>query len=97
MQIKSVGPGTQRWHSLEETIVRDQPDGELIAVRYQFGRGRRRTVSHHNKSHKGRLARLLATAPREVSDAAGVARIAQRGGLPAIRTGEHTVELAVTT
>jgi hypothetical protein len=52
-------------------------------------------VSHHNKSYKGRLARLLAAAPREVSDAAGVARIARRGGLPAIRTGEHTVELVV--
>ncbi|MGH3574773.1 MAG: hypothetical protein ACRDUW_23615, partial [Pseudonocardiaceae bacterium] len=37
MQIKSVGPGSQRRYTLEETLVRDQPDGELIAVRYQFG------------------------------------------------------------
>ncbi len=79
------------------TALGPVPGAVTVDVVSDAGRGRRRTVSHHNKSHKGRLARLLATAPREVSDAAGVARIAQRGGLPAIRTGEHTVELAVTT
>ncbi|MGH3872357.1 MAG: YaaA family protein [Pseudonocardiaceae bacterium] len=57
--------------------------------------GRRRPVSHHNKAHKGRFARLLATAPGEVSDADGVARIAHRGGLQAERTGEHTLDLIV--
>lgn len=52
-----------------------------------------RTVSHHNKAHKGRLARLLATAPREVSDADGVARIARRAGLRVLQTGEHTLRI----
>ena len=52
-----------------------------------------RTVSHHNKAHKGRLARLLATAPREVSDADGVARIACRGGLRVLQTGEHALRI----
>ncbi|MGH3838503.1 MAG: YaaA family protein [Pseudonocardiaceae bacterium] len=58
-------------------------------------RGRGRPISHHNKAHKGRLARLLATAPREVSDADGVARIAHRGGLRVEHTGEHTLDLIV--
>jgi cytoplasmic iron level regulating protein YaaA (DUF328/UPF0246 family) len=52
-----------------------------------------RTVSHHNKLHKGRLARLLATAPREVSDADGVARIARRAGLRVRQTGEHVLRI----
>lgn len=59
------------------------------------GRGGGRPASHHNKAHKGRLARLLATAPREVSDADGVARIASRGGLRMDRTGEHALDLIV--
>ena len=52
-----------------------------------------RTVSHHNKLHKGRLARLLATAPREVSDADGVARIARQAGLQVLQTGEHALRI----
>ncbi|MDQ2881872.1 MAG: peroxide stress protein YaaA [Actinomycetota bacterium] len=71
------------------------PGAVSVAVVSDDGRGRRATVSHHNKSHKGRLARLLATAPRAVSDAAGVARIARRGGLRVQRTGEHALELIV--
>jgi hypothetical protein len=38
MQIKSIDPGTEGGQTLEETTVRDQPDGEFIAVRYQLGR-----------------------------------------------------------
>lgn len=71
-------------------------DAVTVQVISDDGHGRRRTVSHHNKSHKGRLARLLATAPRVVSDAEGVARIARRGGLQAHRTGEHLVELVIS-
>jgi cytoplasmic iron level regulating protein YaaA (DUF328/UPF0246 family) len=52
-----------------------------------------RTVSHYNKAHKGRLARLLATAPREVSDADGVARIARQTGLQVLQTGEHALRI----
>lgn len=71
------------------------PGAVTVQVLSDDGHGRRRPVSHHNKSHKGRLARLLATAPDEVSDADGVARIARRGGLGVHRTGEHTLELVV--
>lgn len=39
--------------------------------------------------------KLLATAPRAVSDADGVARIARFGGLEAHRTGEHTLDLII--
>lgn len=73
------------------------PGAVTVQVLSDDGRGRRLAVSHHNKSHKGRLARLLATAPRAVSDADGVARIAQRGGLRVHRTGEYTLELVVPT
>jgi uncharacterized protein len=52
-----------------------------------------RTISHHNKAHKGWLARLLATAPREVSDADGVAQIARRAGLRVLQTGEHALRI----
>jgi uncharacterized protein len=48
-----------------------------------------------HKAQKGRLARLLATAPREASDAADVARIARRGGLRIEQTAEYTLELIV--
>lgn len=77
------------------TALGPLPGAVTVDVVSDDGRGRRRTVSHHNKSHKGRLARLLATTPRAVSDAAGVVRIAQRGGLQANQTSEHTVELVV--
>ncbi|HEY2765429.1 MAG TPA: peroxide stress protein YaaA [Pseudonocardiaceae bacterium] len=66
-----------------------------VRVLSEDGRGRRRPVSHHNKSHKGRLARLLATAPRELSDVAGVARVATRGGLRVEQTGEHALDIVV--
>jgi cytoplasmic iron level regulating protein YaaA (DUF328/UPF0246 family) len=71
------------------------PGAVTVDVLSDDGHGRRRPVSHHNKSHKGRLARLLATAPRAVSDAAGIARIAHRGGLRVQRTGEHELALIV--
>jgi cytoplasmic iron level regulating protein YaaA (DUF328/UPF0246 family) len=77
------------------TALGPLPGAVTVDVVSDDGRGRRRTVSHHNKSHKGRLARLLATTPRAVSDAAGVVRIAQRGGLQANQMSEHTVELVV--
>lgn len=69
------------------------PGSVTVRVLSDDGSGRWRTVSHHNKSHKGRLARLLATAAREASDADGVVRIARRGGLRVHRSGAHALEL----
>jgi cytoplasmic iron level regulating protein YaaA (DUF328/UPF0246 family) len=77
------------------TALAPVPDAVTVQVISEDDRGQRRAVSHHNKSHKGRLARLLATAPRAVSDAEGVVRIARRGGLRVHRIGEHTLELVV--
>lgn len=43
--------------------------------------GRRATVTHFNKAHKGRLARALASARSEPDDAAAVAAVARRAGM----------------
>ena len=49
--------------------------------------GQRTVVSHFNKAHKGRLARALAATRAEPNDAAGVAAVARRAGLPVERRG----------
>ncbi|MFC5237245.1 peroxide stress protein YaaA [Pseudonocardia zijingensis] len=51
------------------TVLAERPDGS------------RSVVSHFNKAHKGRLARVLATTRAEPRDAAGVAAIARRAGM----------------
>lgn len=56
-------------------VVAEQPDG------------RRTTVSHFNKAHKGRLARTLASSAAEPDDAAGVAAVARRAGMRVERDG----------
>jgi len=58
-------------------VVTEQPDG------------RRTTVSHFNKAHKGRLARALASATAEPDDAAGVATVARRAGMRVEQEGNH--------
>ena len=49
--------------------------------------GHRTVVSHLNKAHKGRLARVLATTRADPSDAAAVATLARRAGLCVERRG----------
>lgn len=49
--------------------------------------GRRSTVSHFNKAHKGRLARALASTSAEPGDAAAVAAVARRAGMRVERDG----------
>ena len=49
--------------------------------------GRRTVVTHFNKAHKGRLARVLATTRSEPGDAAAVAAIARRAGMRVERRG----------
>lgn len=56
-------------------VVAEQPDGK------------RTVVSHFNKAHKGRLARVLATTRAEPGDAAAVAAIARRAGMRVERRG----------
>ncbi|KUH81116.1 MULTISPECIES: peroxide stress protein YaaA [unclassified Mycobacterium] len=50
--------------------------------------GRRTVVTHFNKAHKGRLARILATTRAEPDDAAGVAAVARRAGMRVERRGD---------
>lgn len=66
-----------------------------VAVRALTERadGSRTVVSHHNKAHKGRLARLLATTRAEPSDAAELLRLLRRSGLAVERAGAHELDL----
>ena len=51
--------------------------------------GRRTVVTHFNKAHKGRLARVLATTTAEPDDAAAVAAVARRAGMRVERDGDE--------
>jgi uncharacterized protein len=63
------------------TVLAERPDGS------------RSVVSHFNKAHKGRLARLLAGTRAEPTDAAAVATIARRAGMQVERVGTHALEI----
>lgn len=57
------------------------PDSVRVDVVAEHPDGRRVSVSHFNKAHKGQLARVLATTRAEPDDAAAVAAIARRAGM----------------
>ena len=57
------------------------PGAIAVDVVSQLPDGRRTVVTHFNKSHKGRLARVLATAKSEPGNAAAVATLARRAGM----------------
>ena len=63
------------------------PGAVRVDVLAEHADGRRTVVSHFNKAHKGRLARILATSRAEPVDAAGVAAVARRAGLRVERRG----------
>jgi hypothetical protein len=52
-------------------------------------------VSHFNKAHKGRLARLLATTTAEPDDAVRLRRLLRRGGLHVEHDRSTTLTLVV--
>jgi cytoplasmic iron level regulating protein YaaA (DUF328/UPF0246 family) len=68
------------------------PDAVTVKVVMPNGK----TVSHHNKAYKGRLARVLVTAPKEPSSVSGLVRAATAAGLTLRRTGDRAVDLVVT-
>ncbi|WP_116051773.1 peroxide stress protein YaaA [Amycolatopsis palatopharyngis] len=68
-------------------------DAVTVRVVTEDAAGRRKTVSHHNKAYKGKLAAVLATLPREPSTVAGVVSAVRRAGLAVERTGERELEL----
>jgi cytoplasmic iron level regulating protein YaaA (DUF328/UPF0246 family) len=63
------------------------PGAVRVDVVNESGDGKRTVVSHFNKSHKGKLARVLAASKAEPTDAAGVAAIARRAGFQVERRG----------
>jgi cytoplasmic iron level regulating protein YaaA (DUF328/UPF0246 family) len=63
------------------------PGAVRVDVLAEHADARRTVVSHFNKAHKGRLARILATSRAEPTDAAGVAAVARRAGLRVERRG----------
>lgn len=68
------------------------PGAVCVDVVAEHPDGRRVSVSHFNKAHKGRLARALASAKSEPDDVAGVAATARRAGM---RVERHDHRLTV--
>jgi cytoplasmic iron level regulating protein YaaA (DUF328/UPF0246 family) len=69
------------------------PGAVTVRVVTEVASGERKTVSHHNKAYKGKLAAVLASAPRELSTVDGLLRVASRAGLDIERTGDCELEL----
>jgi uncharacterized protein len=65
------------------------PGAVSVDVVAEHSDGRRSTVSHFNKAHKGRLARALAAGRSEPADAAAVAAVARRADLRVERRADH--------
>jgi cytoplasmic iron level regulating protein YaaA (DUF328/UPF0246 family) len=63
------------------------PGAVKVEVLAEHSDGRRTVVSHFNKAHKGRLARVLATTRSDPDDAAQVAAVARRAGMRVERRG----------
>ncbi|MGY2065826.1 peroxide stress protein YaaA [Blastococcus sp. SYSU DS0619] len=66
-----------------------------VAVLSERPDGTRAVVSHFNKAHKGRLARLLATTTAEPQDVAGLRRLLRRAGLHVEHDGGTALTLVV--
>ena len=65
------------------------PGAVSVDVVAEDSDGRRITVSHFNKAHKGRLARALSSSRSEPTDAAAVAALARRAKMRVERRGNH--------
>ena len=63
----------------------------VVDVLAEHADGRRTVVSHFNKAHKGRLARVLAASRSEPTDAAAVATLARRAGMRVERRGNDLI------
>ena len=68
------------------------PGAVTLQVLSERPDGSRSVVSHFNKTHKGRVARLLASSSGEPSDVVGVRRLLRRAGLHV----EHAAGTALT-
>ncbi|MEC3981172.1 peroxide stress protein YaaA [Amycolatopsis sp. H20-H5] len=75
------------------TLAKLRPDAVTVRVVTADAAGNRTTVSHFNKAYKGKLAAVLARAPREPSTVEQLLRVASRAGLTIERSGEYELEL----
>jgi cytoplasmic iron level regulating protein YaaA (DUF328/UPF0246 family) len=71
------------------------PGAVTVNVVAERADGTRSVISHLNKAHKGRLARVLAGTRAEPADAAAVAAVARRAGMQVERTGATRLDLVV--
>lgn len=65
------------------------PGAVRVDVLAEHPDGRRTVVTHFNKAHKGRLARVLAATRSDPDDAAGVAAVARRAKMRVERDGNE--------
>ncbi|MEE6169765.1 MULTISPECIES: peroxide stress protein YaaA [unclassified Mycolicibacterium] len=65
------------------------PGAVRVQVLAEHADGHRTVVSHFNKAHKGRLARVLASSRSEPGDAAAVAAVARRADMSVERDGDE--------
>ncbi|MGY1731370.1 peroxide stress protein YaaA [Geodermatophilus sp. SYSU D01045] len=71
------------------------PGAVTVDVLSERGDGSRTVVSHANKAHKGRVARLLATTTAEPDDAARVRTLLRRAGLHVEHDGADALTLVL--
>jgi uncharacterized protein len=71
------------------------PGAVTVRVHSQHGDGSRAVVSHFNKAHKGRLARLLATTTAEPDGVVRLRTLLRRAGLHVEHDGERSLTLVV--
>ncbi|CCG05722.1 peroxide stress protein YaaA [Blastococcus saxobsidens] len=71
------------------------PGAVTVTVLSERADGTRSVVSHFNKAHKGRLARLLATTTAEPDDVVRLRRLLRRAGLHVEHDGGDALVLVV--
>lgn len=71
------------------------PEAVSVRVLSEDASGKRKVVSHHNKSHKGRLARALATADEEPATIEDVRTIACDAGMRIEQEGDSALCVVV--
>ncbi|MER7011151.1 peroxide stress protein YaaA [Saccharopolyspora sp. NPDC000359] len=71
------------------------PGAVAVRVLSEDARGKRKVVSHHNKAHKGKLARALAQAPDEPESVEDILAVASDAGLQVEREGDRALCVVV--
>jgi cytoplasmic iron level regulating protein YaaA (DUF328/UPF0246 family) len=71
------------------------PEAVTLQVLTERPDGSRAVVSHFNKAHKGRVARLLATTTSEPADGRRLATLLRRGGMRVEQDGPTALTLVV--